>query len=74
MKRSEDRAPSFLKPQRAATRGEPDCLARDSPAKIGRVSAFFLRVVVETPKKQAKAAAEHSQRMVEGRQAYRLTQ
>jgi len=44
-----------------------------SPAVAQFVSAFLLRVLAEVPRKQGKIAAEHSQRIVEGRQIYHST-
>jgi hypothetical protein len=44
-----------------------------SPSVAQVVSVFFLGVLAEVPRKQGKIAAEHSQRIVEGRQVCRST-
>jgi hypothetical protein len=44
-----------------------------SPAVAQFVSAFFLRVLAEVPRKQGKIAAEHSQWTAGARQVYRST-
>jgi hypothetical protein len=70
MKLFEHRAPSFLKTQRAATRGEPVCLAMTALQKLDTSAG----VVASVLKKRRKAAVEHSQRIAEECQAERLMQ